>query len=572
MALKQTKILYQKLKGKKQHGNEEKPLMINVQQIDGEQTFEYMESSDHSGVYPDLIPPDVEVSGERVLDILRRILSDQLNNDDIDKAAEVLKRWSQLNGVTTDKKEGNFPQNWLSEYLQEVDQFVENHIPTLPVEGAAGSQLQDFLKNTRSMIFYEVLRLTPVLEDTGLLVHLTDSYSRHLLTKLDLLLNRDLSVKDTFCLLLWGKEVFFSSDSRHVFRVDDPLLLTEWFEKATRKLLPILKDEISRTLQNILCYDEQYGHNEDSMGEESFVELHIDVIQYLNAVIMNSKAFSKTLMCKAQTLCLKELHRFVQKYVDAERKHLKKREPLNTNSAYLFRLISTCRQLRFFAPQLSNPDTNNSGTLLNIICCMLRELEDHVLSIVQKMMKRLAQDSLRRYFKRGERIHILTEAIQKQCAYLPQNDAGKEIQEIFVNVAFDCVSRVYLDCLMNSKTKRLEKKWGNVGERMREDALNFQNTFAELNGSDGNRNQFLLERLSEVLLCSDVDALKITCCDLFKDFPKDSEQFVPGLLRWKGVLSERHVREILDAIQDLNLGSNPRCVILPPLKGLCCCL
>jgi len=33
---------------------------------------------------------------------------------------------------------------------------------------------------------------------------------------------------------------------------------------------------------------------------------------------------------------------------------------------------------------------------------------------------------------------------------------------------------------MKSKIKRLEKRWGNVGERMREDALNFHNTFTEL--------------------------------------------------------------------------------------------
>lgn len=41
------------------------------------------------------------------------------------------------------------------------------------------------------------------------------------------------------------------------------------------------------------------------------------------------------------------------------------------------------------------------------------------------------QDSLRRYFKKDcEKIHTLTEAIQKQCASLPQNDIGKEIREV----------------------------------------------------------------------------------------------------------------------------------------------
>jgi len=44
---------------------------------------------------------------------------------------------------------------------------------------------------------------------------------------------------------------------------------------------------------------------------------------------------------------------------------------------------------RFFAPQLNTPDINND--LLNLICCILKEMEDHVLSIVQKMMKHLAE-------------------------------------------------------------------------------------------------------------------------------------------------------------------------------------
>ncbi len=33
---------------------------------------------------------------------------------------------------------------------------------------------------------------------------------------------------------------------------------------------------------------------------------------------------------------------------------------------------------------------------------------------------------------------------------------------------------------MKNKFRRLEKRWGNVGERMKEDALNFHNTFTEL--------------------------------------------------------------------------------------------
>lgn len=155
-----------------------------------------------SGV-PDLIALDAEALNKRVLHALRKILSDQSTSEDFDAAVEVLKTLSKLNN--------NYSQDGLFEYLQEINQFVENHFPTLPAEGPRGSQLeqiQDF-QRTQSMINDKVLRLTPALKDAGLLDHLMDSYSRHLFTNLDLLLNRDLSVKEIFCLLLWGKDVFF---------------------------------------------------------------------------------------------------------------------------------------------------------------------------------------------------------------------------------------------------------------------------------------------------------------------------------------------------------------------------
>ncbi|KAF4105544.1 hypothetical protein G5714_013206 [Onychostoma macrolepis] len=137
-------------------------------------------------------------------------------------------------------------QEWHHKYLQEIDQFVENHFPTLPAEGPRGSQLkqiQDFLKSAQSMIYDEVLRLTPALKDAGLLDHLKDSYSRHIFTNLDLLLNRDLSVKDISLPYYVGKRCF-------------------------------LQNNISTYLQNILRYDEEHGHNGDSMDEETFIRVH----------------------------------------------------------------------------------------------------------------------------------------------------------------------------------------------------------------------------------------------------------------------------------------------------------
>ncbi len=47
-----------------------------------------------------------------------------------------------------------------------------------------------------------------------------------------------------------------------------------------------------------------------------------------------------------------------------------------------------------------------------------------------------------------------------------------------------------------------------------------------------------------------------------------SKQYVPGLLRWKGVLSERQVKEVLDVSRELGLYPSPTRVNLYPLKGL----
>ncbi len=160
------------------------------------------ECGSHQSAVPDLIALDVESCNKRVLHALRKILNEQSTPEDFDAEVEV-KTFSKLNN--------NFSQEWHDKCHKEIDQFVENHFPTLPAEGQESQfqQIQDFLKSTRSMIYEEVLRLTPALKDAGLLDHLKDSYSRHIFTNLDLLLNRDLSVKEIFCLLLWGKDLFF---------------------------------------------------------------------------------------------------------------------------------------------------------------------------------------------------------------------------------------------------------------------------------------------------------------------------------------------------------------------------
>ncbi|KAI7806029.1 hypothetical protein IRJ41_023141, partial [Triplophysa rosa] len=488
------------------------------------------ERTHRSGVHPDLISTESEVRAE-VLSLLRKTLNTNSNAQDVEKAAVMVNRWGQLNGVTIDQ--GRYPQDWLCEFLQIIDESV--HFPILPEDE---TQTSEFLKSIENMMFSEVCRLTPVLQDAGLLGYLIQSYSDQLFITLNLLLKRNLTVNVVLWLLCWAKRVFFSLHSQDVFRVLDPLLFSGWFEKAKKKLLTVLKKEIAGALQNILCNEEKHEDNELLMDEEWFIRVHLDVTQCLDAAIKKTEICSLTLKNSVQILCLEELRSFSQKYVDGEKLRLEDMQSLETNFVYLCRIISTCMKLNCFAVQICNVDNNEAPAILKM-------LEDQVLSVVQKMINDLAQVSIKSSFKNGnEQIYKPMEEIRKLCASLPQIAAAEEIKTIIVNLAYDSVSRVYLDCLMESNFKRLERRWGKVEEKIRQHMIHFQDKFAQMNCSV-EQNQ-LLERMSEVLFCSDVDALKLTCATLFKDFPDESEHYLPRLLGWMKTLSKRQVREVLD--------------------------
>ncbi|XP_073729133.1 uncharacterized protein [Misgurnus anguillicaudatus] len=415
----------------------------------------------------------------------------------------MIKTWGKINGVNVDKKESSYPQDWLCEFQQLIDEYIERHFPIMPVESTTtqrSEQIEKFLRSTENMMFNEMNRLTTVLKDAGLLGYLIQSYIHHLFTKLNLLVNGDISVNETFCLLQWGKCVLFSPDLQDVFRACDPLLISGWLERAKQKILTILKDEISRVLQNILDYEEEYDEdNERSMDDEWFIRVHTDVTQCLIPVIQNANKFSPTLMNSVQILCLDELYSFIQKYVNGEMKRLEnlqlinkkishrtsnlraKRnklletlQPLQANFVYLCKTISTCMKLRCLAVKISNLDENESVDVL-------KQLEDNVLFLVQNMMKHLAEVSLESYFEKSdEHIYKLTEEIEKQCESLPQTQPAEEIRTIIANLACNCVSRVYLDCLMKINFKKLQRRWKNVEERIRQDVQNLHEKFAQL--------------------------------------------------------------------------------------------
>ncbi|KAL6487277.1 hypothetical protein MHYP_G00039030 [Metynnis hypsauchen] len=539
-------------------------------------TCHCLNNTDQSVTDPEIQAHDSEDEGQKVLSILRDILLGDLRSQELKQAAEQVKQWAKVNGIAPEGKEGSYSQNWLREYLDIVEMSVDKHFPALPLEGSRDSQLQteEYLTHL-SLVCSRVIGLVPVLENSRLLSYLIDSYNRRLFAVLDLLADRSSSVKEASILLVWVKQTYFSPGftgspniQDHVLRVSDPLLLTDWFEKSKQKFLTLLQKHISTVLQNILLYSEAHL---DCRNEEDLIKVHLDVIQCLDAALKSTEIISNTLITAVQRLCCDELHTFVERYVNGEKKHLEAQKSNETYSLHLFRIIDTCKHLRSYCFNIVDSNNNtNSPTLM-----MLENMEAHVSSIVRQWFAGLAEDHLKMYFKEKD-IHIykLMDMIENMLAPLPLREQGERTKQHIVNAAYQSVTRAYLQCLMERKCKQLERRWGDVDKKMMRDAELFHSTFTQLVNtensiSDDEQKMFLL-KMSEILGCNDVNALKLICAALYRDFPKESEEHLPALLKWKRGLSKQQMKKILDVSQEdfQNKGHiKPSC-----LKYWSCCL
>ncbi|KAL7890080.1 hypothetical protein AOLI_G00023380 [Acnodon oligacanthus] len=431
------------------------------------QTCHCLNSTDQSGTDPEIQAQDSEDEGQRVLSILRDVLLGDLRSQELKQAAE-------QRGPET-----------LS-YRQRSSCFV------------------------------------PVLENSGLLSYLIDSYNRRLFAVLDLLVGRSSSVKEASILLVWVKQTYFSHGftgspniQDHVLRISDPLLLTDWFEKSKQKFLTHLQKHISTVLQNILLYSEAHL---DCRNEEDLIKVYLDVIH-------STEIISNTLIMAVQQLCYDELHIFVERYVNDGKKHLEAQKSSETYSLHLFRITDTCKHLRSYCFNIVDSNNNtDSPTLM-----MLENMEDHVSSIVQQWFAGLAEDHLKKYFKEKD-VHIynLMDMIKNMLAPLPLREQGERKKQHIVNAAYQSDTRAYLQCLMQRKCKQLERRWGDVNKRMMRDVELFHSTFTQLVNtensiSDDEQKMFLL-KMSGILGCNDINDLKLICAALYRDFPKESEE------------------------------------------------
>ncbi|XP_046732390.1 exocyst complex component 3 isoform X2 [Silurus meridionalis] len=496
-----------------------------------------MNTTDQFGADPrmytqDLIPPNVTdtLTGDKYLQEL------------IDTAEQV-KQSDEQNSVMC-VGSGSYSQSKLNKYITAVEKFVDNNFPELLPNSQpyTGECLNDIM----SLICSQVTGLCPVLDNSELVHYLLDSYNHHLFSMLHMLMDRSSSVKDSFFLLQWVKKTFFWQEYKGCFHthncvlsVSDPFLLVDWMEYSKQKLLKLLQDNISTTLYNILQHDVLNVINVDS-NEEDFIQVQLDVIQCLNAPIQASKTVSQSLSNAVQRLCCDELHSFIQKYMNVQRAD-------EANLLCNFRTIYTCRQLRSYA--LSIIDLNNktdSSTLL-----MLEKIESQSLSSTQQCFAFIAKDKLKKYFNK-EDAHLckMMAIIQCMLATLPQIEQGQETKQLMVNAAYHSVTRAYLQCLMEKNVKKLEKRWNDVEKRIMADAKNFYARFTQENGMDDDQKMVLL-KIAELLQCRNVDALKLLCSSLYIIFPKESEEYIPDLLHWRGDLSSRQIKKIINVSREV---------------------
>ncbi|KAF4090291.1 hypothetical protein AMELA_G00050280 [Ameiurus melas] len=458
----------------------------------------------------------------------------------------------------------------LKDYLTAVEMFVQNNFPALPTN----SQLytEEYLNGAMSFICNKVTGLVLVLEDSRLVNYLLDSYNRHVFSMLHLLMDRSSSVKDSLCLLQWVKNTYFRQGHKGcpitqncVLSVSDPLLLADWLEYSKQKFLTLLKDNISTTLHNILQHDETNGDCYDDSSEEAFIQVQLDVIQFLNAHIQASKTVSHILKTAVQRLCCDELHSFMQRYVNAQ----------SANQANLlchFRTIYTCRQLRSYA--LSIIDSNNNTDLSTLL--MLKNMETQSLSSAQQLFANIAKDNLKKYFTKGDgHLNNMMIIIQKMLASLPQLEQGEETKELIVKAAYHSVTSAYLQCLMQRKYKKLEKRWNDVEKKIMCDAELFHSKFAKQNGS-GDKQKIFLLKMGEILQCRHEDTLKCNCLELYLTFPEESEEYIPELLYWRGAMSRRKIKKIINVsrgVEDRNVDvRNAHHLRTHPQVYWCCCL
>ncbi|KAI1895398.1 hypothetical protein AGOR_G00105880 [Albula goreensis] len=467
------------------------------------------------------------------------------------------------------------PKNWLSQFIQQVEQAVRKKIPQPPLQRLGSGHwdmgLQQYLLQIQRIAREELQRLSQCLSEGPLLGHVVECFHLYIFTQLDQVLQCTLTPDEIFLLLQWVKCVYLSKElmshpdiQDYFFKAIDILVLSDWLKTAEKKCLSAVQEVISERLWRILHSKEIYWSTCVQGDEEDFIKLHFDVIQMLEGCIQQASSISKLLKTRVQEICYQELLVFIENYVEREKKQLKVQA--KSDGIYSFRTFSTCRELRNYVKRIasdSNDDLDKAVSSLKII-------ETQALELVLKKPVYRAEASFKTYFKKGDR-HIVDVMEKIRVYFITLPNSQKQAHKKVVDTAYHRITSLYLKHLLRSNQHQLERRWDDVGKQVTEDANILHQMFFHLNSDVARRNQALL-KVEEILGTNDVDAQKMTVAKLKMECPDVSQKQIRTLLCWKR-MSRNQIREVLDASQDLWSSLDPFITTPRPwhLYYCCCC-
>ncbi|XP_062378543.1 exocyst complex component 3-like protein isoform X2 [Sardina pilchardus] len=460
---------------------------------------------------------DLEELGRSLMEALGPVLMGGTSGPPEQNPGSLLEAWGQKNPVPAPgqgSRAGRYPQLWLHQFQLQVQKSVERHFPSLP-EGVSAEQQppqpSTYLRQVQEVVQRELLRLAPVLKEAGLLGTVIDRYHTHTVSQLQLLLQENLDMNQTFTLLEWTLHTNLRDNMlRHaelaadVQVAADLLLLSQWIQKAKSKLLNVTEFYVAGCLQRILKMEEEEVESRDYSDEEAFIRLPLDVTQCLTSVARRAETVSRSLLGEIQRINLSQLHAFINRFRALERKHVGNGKG---GVLHLFRTVNTYRELRLLAVQLASEAQTDAAFPAADAVNLLKELE-------AQATKQLLHTATRN-------------------------------TEVVMDTVYSRIVSLYLEQLLLSNHIDLEKMWGEVGVVIKEDAEEMQKVFSQQNGGVEQKSELLL-KAAEIVSCEDVKALKISCLELSTDYPDVSKKQLKKLLQWRGRLSSRQVKAVLE--------------------------
>ncbi|XP_031436770.1 uncharacterized protein si:dkey-196h17.9 [Clupea harengus] len=245
-------------------------------------------------------------------------------------------------------------------------------------------------------------------------------------------------------------------------------------------------------------------------------------------------------------MCLSQLHTFLHGLQALERKRMSAGLGAGEGGIlHLFRTINTCRELRLLAGQLaSEAQTDAAAPAVSL----LEELEAQAKEQLLHTTTHNIEAALKTYFKTGgDDMCDVTTRIEPLFAPLPLVK-DTHTRKVLVDSVYQNITSLYLRHLLLSNRSQLDKRWSDVGLRVRRDAEELHKSFTQQEGSVEKRC-VSLQKISEVLKTNDVNTLKLVLIEIINECPGISgEEQLNTLLRWKGQLSRQQQTEVMDAV------------------------